>query len=136
MRFSWLEMVDLLRAAAGHRGGRAELHGRTLFLTPARGTVITVTDRGDEGVLVEAGWTIKVLADCDADRFVPPQGLYVVEAIMDGYAEEATLATADGESWAGVSFRIRTPYGDIGDTDEQPKLGTRTLEPWARARNG
>lgn len=129
MRFSWLEMVDLLRAAARHRGGRAELLGTTLFLTPERGTVITVTDQGDEGALVEAGRAVRVLADCDADRFVPPQALYVVEAIMDGHAEETALPGR-----AGLAFRIRTPYGDLGQADGGPLRGSRTLTPWARVR--
>jgi hypothetical protein len=134
MRFTWLEMVDMLGAAAAKRGGHAELTGGTLFLTPERGTVITVTDRGDEGVLVEAGWAIRLVAGCEEDEHVPPQALYVVEAIMDGYAEEATMAGPEGDSSAGVSFRIRTPYGVIGDTDDIPRPGTRPLQRWSRQR--
>jgi len=131
MRLNWLETVAMLRSATERRGGRAVLDGGSLTLSsPTGGAPITVTDQAADGVLVEAGWVIRLIATCEEDEHMPPDVLYLVEAIMDGGAEESAIAADDRHTWADVSFIIRTPYGPAGSRSGASHQLTRSLPAW------
>ena len=128
----WQRTATALREAVDKRRGDLYLFDRFAVLSHGDES-IRVHDAGDDGVVIEAGWTIRLVADCEEHDDRPSQAIEIVEAIMDGGALETARFTSDNE-WVGVTYTIKTPYGrrSAGPSDEPygGQSATRVLPPW------
>jgi hypothetical protein len=128
----WPTTAELLRAAAERRGGRAFVYEHSAVLS-GNGQSIKVSDIDADGILIEAGWTLRAAADCDPQTDGPPYGIELVEAIMDGGAQEFADITDTGQ-WVGVGYLIQSRTGCQSQGSEDPPEGVRrvgrTLPAW------
>jgi hypothetical protein len=130
MLMSWSETVALLQAAAAKRGGDTFVRDALVVLSPrGEGATITIRDDGPDGVFLEAGWVVRLVAARDQYPDEPPYFLQIVEAIMDGQAAESAIIDTDG-NWTDVAFTITSPHGTTGgQPDPRPRV-TRLLPAW------
>ncbi|HEY3001271.1 MAG TPA: hypothetical protein VGJ44_02885 [Kribbellaceae bacterium] len=128
----WPTTAELLRAAAEKRGGHAFIYEHSAVLS-GHGQSIKVSDLDADGILIEAGWTLRAAADCDPQPDGPPYGVELVEAIMDGHAQEFADIT-DTAEWVGVGYLIRSHTGSQSQGIDDPSPGvrrvSRTLPAW------
>lgn len=128
----WPTTAELLRVAAEQRGGHAFIYEHSAVLSH-NGQSIKISDLDADGILIEAGWTLRAAADCDPQSDGPPYGVELVEAIMDGAAQESADITDTGQ-WVGVGYLIQSRTGSQSQGMEDPPEGvrrvTRTLPAW------
>jgi len=128
----WPTTAELLRVAAEQRGGHAFIYEHSAVLSH-NGQSIKISDLDADGILIEAGWTVRAAADCDPQPDGLPYGVELVEAIMDGQAVESADITDTGQ-WIGVGYLIRSRTGcQSQGTDDLPpgaRRVSRTLPAW------
>ena len=132
MLMSWTDVAAQLQEAADRRGGDTYVRDRLVVLAPrGEGVTIQVRDAGEDGVILEAGWVIRLVAARDQYPDEAPEFLQLVEAIMDGHATESAVLDADG-NWADIAFTITSPQGTSGSGDRSARRprASRTLPAW------
>jgi hypothetical protein len=128
----WTDVVAVLQDTAAARGGDAFVRDTLVVLSPrGEGVPIHVRDAGEDGVMMETGWVIRLVADRAQHTGEPPYFLQLVEAIMDGQATESAILDADG-NWVDVAFTITSPHGisSSGNRPDQQARASRTLPAW------
>lgn len=132
---TWTEITDTLRQTAEQHGGRAFIRDNVVVLSSnGEGESIVVRDLAPDGVLIETGWSIKIAADAGKYAAARPYFLEIVEAIMDGNAEEWAIVNPGDRTWTDTTVNIWYPTGRTGATtadapDQRPRY-TRRLVRW------
>lgn len=138
MQLTWPEITKLLRNAAERRGGRAYIRDNVVVLsTDGDGATITVRDLAPDGTLIDAGWSLQIAADAEVTDNEPPYFLTIVEAIMDGTAEEWAIVNPDNGTWIDTGVNVWYPTGrtgaHAGDQPDQRPHFVHRLPAWQRA---
>ena len=128
----WYKIVDLLGGLARLRAGAVDEFSDLVLLTSRTGARIRVFRRGEDDVLIEAGWFIEVGIDVREEGYLAE----VVTAILDGRAVEEIGIAHDGHPRA-IAWTITYPGGCLAaslDTDRMAgnSVYRRVVPAWSQ----
>jgi hypothetical protein len=129
---SWLQVAERLENAARARGGNAFVYDDMVVLSSGTGQSIIVRNAEEDGVFIEAGWSIKIVENCEQYGGETCHALDVIEAIMDGHAEESAIVDDTG-NWVDTAATIRHAGGVVGDVEDSRRRFIHRIPAWMGA---